>query len=97
MQSAGSHEFRNASEAALTSDIKLSSSVPASSAFPTAAHDAGHLARELERMKLVYNELLSSMDAEITRCYTLLQGLGVDHDGNPLPADEEAVEYLQCT
>lgn len=45
------------------------------------------LEKELDRTKLIYGELLHSMEAEVTRLSNLLLELGVDCDGNPLEND----------
>lgn len=50
------------------------------------------LQRELDRTKLVYGELLSAQDAEILRLRNILNNLGVDGDGNPLPTGADAVD-----
>lgn len=57
---------------------------------------AATLEQELNRMSLVFGELLSAQDAEILRLRALLDKLGVDGDGNPLPSEEEDCDELEC-
>ena len=80
-------------------DSPTSVARPLASSLPSAGLSQGgeaaqrlQLQRELARVHLVYRGLLSSMDSEIQRCYDLLQGVGLDVEGNPLPADEAAEE-----
>ena len=55
--------------------------------IPTLQRRCEALEKELDRTKLIYGELLHSMEAEMTRLTDLLLGLGVDCDGNPLEND----------
>jgi len=51
--------------------------------------ESAQLRRELDRVYHVYNDLLLSMNDEIQRCYEILQSVGLDCEGNPLPRDED--------
>lgn len=50
------------------------------------------LKKELDRTKLVYGEIMLAQDEEIMRLRSLLNNLGVDGDGNPLPTGAEAAD-----
>ena len=70
------------------------------SSFESSSKDAPaqvqvqELKRELDRQQLVLGEILRAQDAEILRLRSLLNNLGVDGDGNPLPTGAEAVDGL---